>query len=398
LRLCLFTDTLGDINGVSRFIRDIADQALESSRDLTVLTSTRFEIPGRPNLLNFPPPAAMRIPRYRNLEVVLPPLRPLLRAAGQFRPDAIHISTPGPVGWAGRVAARRLRIPLLGVYHTDFPAYIQRLFNDDPLTDATESFMAWFYRPFSAVFTRSADYADSIARLGIPRHRITRLRPGINTALFAPEHRDDGVWRRLGVPSTGVKVIYCGRVSVEKNLPLLCRTWKTLKARLSAGEAQLIIVGDGPYRAEMERELSGHDTHFLGFRHGQELSALYASADLCVFPSTTDTLGQVVMEAQSSGLPVLVTDKGGPKEVVQHQRTGLVLPHDRPGAWADAIIGLIRDHERRRAIGAAATASIAPMTIRASFDHWWAVHESACAKREAGDNPAPVRAPEPALI
>jgi glycosyltransferase involved in cell wall biosynthesis len=392
MRVCLFTDTLGDINGVSRFIRDAAECALGSGRDLRVFTSTRFEVPPGANLYNFPPPLAGRIPRYENLEIVLPPARAMLRAAAAMKPDVIHISTPGPVGLVGALAARRLKIPVLGVYHTDFPAYIGRLFESPPLTGATTRYMRRFYRGFHAVFSRSADYAASIERLGVAAERITRLRPGINTDTFSPRHRDPGIWERHGVPAGGVKALYCGRISIEKNLPLLTRTWRTVSASFApltvapahrltgSSPAQLIIIGDGPYRAQMQQELRDTPTHFFGFRHGEELSALYASADCFVFPSLTDTLGQVVMEAQSSGLPVLVSDKGGPKEVVKHGITGLVLPSERPRAWAEALLALINDGPRRQQMGRAAAESIRPMTIGASFEHWWEVHEAAVSR------------------
>lgn len=139
----------------------------------------------------------------------------------------------------------------------------------------------------------------------------------------------------------------------------------------------LVVVGDGPYRARMEQELAGCRAVFAGFRHGRELSAIYASSDLFVFPSATDTLGQVVMEAQSSGLPVLVSDRGGPREVLREGQTGLVLPASSPGPWAEAIRALLADDARRLAMGRAAHESIQPMTIRHSFDHFWELHERA---------------------
>ena len=114
-----------------------------------------------------------------------------------------------------------------------------------------------------------------------------------------------------------------------------------------------------------------------------------------VFPSTTDTLGQVVMEAQSSGLPVIVSDQGGPKEVVGHDRTGFVLSADDPDAWAEAIVGLAADPERRRRMGRAAHEAIAPMSIARSFDHFWESHERACRERVDGVAPATNRANEP---
>lgn len=388
-RILLFTDTLGDVNGVSRFIRNIGDEALARGRDLHIITSTRFDIPERANIHNVRPIAAMRMPKYEQLELVLPPLLPLLRLADRMQPTAIHISTPGPVGMIGVLAARMLRVPVLGVYHTDFPAYIDRLFQDQGFTWACGRYMSAVYTRFARVFTRSADYAESLERLGVERARIVRLRPGIDTTAFNTAHRDEGIWERLGSRAR-VRILYVGRVSVEKNLPMLAKVWSRIHA--SIPDAELVIVGDGPYRAEMERELAGKHARFLGFRHGQELSAIYATSDIFAFPSTTDTLGQVVMEAQSSGMPVLVTDEGGPKEVVRDGITGHVLPAADIDAWGRALATLVRDDARRRDMGEAAHESMREYSIGRSFEHFWEVHEEAARGAAAGParNAAPL--------
>lgn len=391
MRVLLFTDTLGDVNGVSRFILGAARRARDTARDLTVVTSTRFRVPDEPNIVNFAPVLAGAMPRYENLELVLPPAGRMLRHAAEARPDVIHVSTPGPVGMVGRLAARRLGVPLLGVYHTDFPAYIDRLFDDAAYTWATRGVMRRFYRPFARIFTRSADYRDSLVALGIEPRRLLPLRPGIDTDAFHVRHRDPGIWDRLVGAAGGasrrdgssagapVRVLSVGRVSVEKNLPLLTRVWRRVDAecRRRGLDAELVVVGDGPYRAAMERELAGCSARFLGFRHGPELSAIYASADLFVFPSTTDTLGQVVMEAGASGLPVIVSDKGGPKEVVEDGRTGLVLDADAPDLWVRSIMALIADAPRRAAMGRAGHEAMRARTFAASFDHFWGAHAEA---------------------
>lgn len=384
LSVALVTDTLGDINGVCRFIQNTARQAGATGRDLRVYTSTRFPVPELSNVLNFPPVLAGKMPRYENLELVLPPARAMLRALLEQRPDVIHVSTPGPVGMVGLVAARRLGVPVLGVYHTDFPAYIERLLEDPVCTFASRVHMKLVYRRFAKVFTRSEDYRQSLDSLGIPRERMETLRPGIDIGLFHPRHRDAGVWGKMrGVSATSVKALYCGRVSVEKNMALLAQAWKVAAAELSAKgiEAELIVVGDGPSRETLQRELDPVGGRFLGFRHAQELSALYASSDLFLFPSTTDTLGQVVMESQASGLPVIVTDQGGPKEVVRDGETGLVLPGDDAGRWGRAIVELMSDGERRRAMGRAAHGFMQDYSFGASFEHYWAVHEAVAATR-----------------
>jgi glycosyltransferase involved in cell wall biosynthesis len=316
------------------------------------------------------------MPGYANLEVVLPPVRRMLAYVRELRPDVIHVSTPGPVGLVGRLAARRLRVPLVGTYHTDFPAYVDRLFDDAALTWIAGRATRWFYRPFDRVLARSAASAAALHSVGITMDRVATLPAGIDTVAFHPRHRDPALWRRLVVRTESVKVLYVGRISVEKNMPTLARVWPEVRRRATARgcDADLIVVGDGPYREPMERELGG--VHFLGFRHGPELSAIYASADLFVFPSVTDTLGQAVMEAQASGVPAIVSDRGGPKETVLDGTTGWVLP-DEPRAWTESIAGLVADPARRVAFGAAAHAAMRPRTFAASFEHFWSEHEAA---------------------
>jgi glycosyltransferase involved in cell wall biosynthesis len=282
-------------------------------------------------------------------------------------------------------------LPLLGTYHTDFPAYIDHLFEDAACSWICTRVMKWFYRPFDRIFTRSDDYARSVAALGIDPGRIPRLLPGIDTDAFHVRYRDESVWERLGVPRGAPKALYVGRVSVEKNLPLLTRVWKLVSATGGGpGEAPvLVIVGDGPYRKQMEAELAGKRAHFLGFKHGVELSTIYASSDLFAFPSTTDTLGQVVMEAQSAGLPVIVTDQGGPSEVVNAQehaeQTGYVLPAEDVDAWRRTMVQLLSDASLRRTLGERGHRKIQPMSIRHSFEHFWEEHEGAVAVGSRGD-------------
>lgn len=378
VRVALFTDTLGDVNGVSRFLNDIADRALENGRSLRILTSTRMPVPDLPNIQNIRPRAACRLPGYGDLEAVLPPVRRLFRAARASAPDVIHISTPGPVGYAGRWIASRLGVPLAGVYHTDFPAYVDHLFDDAALAHLADAAMRRFYKPFRKVFSRSSEYHASLERLGIDAGRQIRLRPGINIDRFHPRFRNNRIWAEVGIPVGGTKVLYVGRVSLEKNMPLLITAWQRFRALAPRSNAQLVIVGDGPYCAAMESALSGLNAHFLGFRHGEVLSSLYASSDLFLFPSTTDTLGQVVLEAQASGVPVMVTDTGGPKEVVLHgdeTPSGFVLSAHDPTLWAMQLLRLTEHPVRLAPMGLAAHRYAGRFSIQDSFDHFWESHE-----------------------
>lgn len=386
LCVSLFTDTLGDVNGVCRFIQNVADRAQATGRDLQAITSTALPLETRPNVFNFAPVFHAKMPGYDTLDITLPPLLPILRHVEKHLPDVIHISTPGPVGLIGLIAARMLRVPVTGVYHTDFPAYIDRLFDDFTFTSACEWYMRWFYSGFKSVLTRSAEYTASLTRLGLDPARVKPLMPGFEAARFNPRFRDETIWSRLeaqcgasarGLSRPGFKVLYVGRVSVEKNIPLLIEVWKGVAkaARRTALPVDLLIVGDGPDRAKAEKDLRGTHAHFLGFRHAEELSAIYASSDLFVFPSVTDTLGQVVMEAQASGLPVLVTDRGGPKEVVRHNATGHVLSPDDPEAWSRLILEYAEHPQRAREVGLAAAESMLAYDMAHSFEHFWNEHE-----------------------
>ncbi|MEM8756854.1 MAG: glycosyltransferase [Planctomycetota bacterium] len=401
MKVSLFTDTLGDVNGVSRFIQNAASFARNTGRDLEVITSTTFDVPDAPNIHNFEPNFATSMPKYENLQIVLPPVVRMLRHLDKHQPDVIHISTPGPVGLVGYIAAKMLRVPVLGVYHTDFPAYVDHLFEDQGFTWATSKFMNWFYKPFWAIFTRSEDYVDALENLGLDREHCLSLQPGVDTETFNVRFRDEQYFPKLGDEGSlrkesktkqTVRVLFVGRVSIEKNLPLLSKVWKQVDARCRDRglDAELVIVGDGPYRKEMERELKGTSTRFLGFRHGEELSTIYASADLFAFPSTTDTLGQVVMEAQASGTPVLVTDKGGPQEVVEHGTTGFVLPSTDIAPWIEKLETLIAANATRRSMGEKAYDKMQTMSLPASFEHFWQVHLDAWHRHLAEINIRPI--------
>lgn len=385
LRVLKFTDTLADINGVCRFIQNIAQTAHDTNHDLRVFTSTRMEMPEVDNLVNFEPFFAMKMPKYDTLDLALPPLVSMLRAALEYQPNVIHISTPGPVGAVGMLAAKLMRVPIVGVYHTDFPAYIDELFDNRVCSWACRMQMRLFYKQFRFIFSRSSDYASRLVEIGLDEHKLVRLIPGFDNTRFDATLRDQQIWESHGISTQSVKAVFCGRVSTEKNLPMLVSIWPEIRRRVEESnpgkQIELIIIGDGPYRKEMQTKLANHGAHFLGFKHGTELAALYASCDLFLFPSTTDTLGQVVMESQASGLPVIITDQGGPKEVVDDQHspdpTACIIPIDNTQGWIDTVVELAIDDARRKRMGDAGVKAMKNYTFAASFDHYWQIHELA---------------------
>ncbi len=380
LRVGLFTDTLDDINGVGRFIRDMGAQAERGGRNLTIHTCSthpRFELPNRKN---FSPLLAREMPYYKDLTLTIPPILEVLEWADRKQFDAVHLSTPGPMGLCGWLVARMLRVPVLGTYHTDFPKYVEHLTRDHRMVRGTVGYMKWFYSHMAAVFSRSAEYRFSLGDLGVAEERILGIQPGVDTSKFNPSKADGGIWSRHGVREPR-RLLYCGRVSVEKNLPMLVEVFHKLRTRRQ--DVALVMVGDGPYLAEMKQALTGTPAYFLGYRDDAELAPLYAGSDLLAFPSTTDTLGQVVLEAQACGLPVLVSDEGGPQGQMENEVTGLVLPGRDASKWVNAIDRLFNDEALRAGMGRSAAARLQRRDLGKTFEAFWAEHVKLVAPAEA---------------
>lgn len=377
MRVALFTDTLGDINGVARFIRTAAHHASANHLPLAVFASTRKPLDPAPNIFNSPPLLARPMPLYPQLDLTLPSARSLVSAARDFHPDLVHISTPGPVGLIGRRFALKHSLPLLGTYHTDFPAYLAHLSRSEPLANITRDYLRWFYAPFARVLTRSRQYQFAIKQLDIANDRIAPFPAGIDLEAFNPRFADDAIWLTIpGARASSFKALYVGRISVEKNLPLLTSIWSRACARLAADgiDAQLIIVGEGPYQPPMRAATDPQSVVFTGVQRGRELAALYASSNLFLFPSITDTLGQAVIEAQASGLPAIVSTIGGPASIIHHGETGYTLNTLDESAWINHITTLAREPARAKQMGQHAAAAAQSLGFAASFEAFWTVH------------------------
>jgi glycosyltransferase involved in cell wall biosynthesis/predicted metal-dependent phosphoesterase TrpH len=390
LKVGLFTDTLDEINGVARFLRDMGAQAQRCGRALVIHTCAEappLDVPGRKN---FVPLLSRPLPWYPEPKLNLPPVLEVLEWADRQQFDAIHVSTPGPMGLCGWLAARMLRVPLLGTYHTDFPAYVDHLTRDHRITNGTVAYLKWLCGQMHSVFSRSNAYHFSLRDLGACDDKIVTLPPGVDTARFHPGQRDPGAWSERGVREPR-RLLYCGRVSVEKNLPVLAEAFRGL-CQLRR-DAALVVAGDGPYLEAMRRALKGLPAYFLGYQDDRRLAPLYAGADLFVFPSRTDTLGQVVMEAQASGLPALVASEGGPKEIVADGSTGLVLPGNDPARWRQAMSELLDDEPRRHRMARAAAQRAERFSLARTFDAFWSRHALAVAGAPADDQDAMPLAP-----
>lgn len=375
MKVILFTDTIGDFNGVSRFLQDMAELAWERGDDLQIVTSTRKYCPKAENIHNFSPRFRIPMPFYKELDLAFPHRSTIEDFVKEHRPDLIHISTPGPVGIVGRKIAKKYEIPMLGTYHTDFPAYIYDNTGLQLLKKLTDRWMKHFYKPFIHIFSRSAIYGDIMQQdIGISSDKISYIRPGTNLKRFSPCYIKEGLWESYGVNEDTVKVLYVGRISKEKNVPYLLDTWALFKECYPHLNVELVMVGEGNQKKRAV-EMRAKGVHYLGPIIGKELSRVYASSDLFVFPSVTDTLGQVVMESAASALPIIVSTTGGPKSLINpHPRSGYALDIVSE-IWVEHIRLLVENKELRKSLGESGQSYMQTLPIENSYKDFIGVHK-----------------------
>jgi glycosyltransferase involved in cell wall biosynthesis len=348
VRAMVFTDTFDETNGVAAAMRRLRDIAAERGEPITVVVA-RDQACDEPGLLALAPDWSVPLPAYERIELRFPALLELLDRVESEAPDVIHVATPGPLGLCGMLAARLLGLPLIGSYHTELGPYALHLTHDALVAETTGAFVDWFYRQCDVVLAPTQVVADALADRGVGG-RVATWGRSVDAELFQPERRSES--RRLELLGDGdLLLLSVGRVSAEKRLDVLLAAIERLRAERPG--ARLVIAGDGPVRAELEDSAPDGVT-FLGELHGRQLAELYACADVFCFPSTTDTFGQVLLEAGASGLPAVAAQAGGTLELVQHERTGL---HVRPGdvdEMAGALRRLADDPELRARLGRSA--------------------------------------------
>ena len=364
-----FTDTLEDVNGVANTIRRMSAAGVAAGKDLVVVTSrATIHIKDIP-IKNFTPIGEFELPEYELQKLSFPPLLDILEYVQREKFTEIIISTPGPVGIAALIAAKILGLRTSGIYHTDFPQYVRILTDDSFLETLTWSFMQAFYSQLDLLYANSEHYRDCWAARGIPKERIHILPRGLDTQLFSPAKRERAIWEPFAIQHEEVVLLYVGRVSKEKDLDLLAAAHRNLRQR--GLPVKLVLVGDGPYLKHLQN--TEPDIFFTGYLSGEELAKAFASADVFAFPSTTDTFGNVILEAMASGLPCVVSDQGGPRELVQEGKTGLITKALDVTEFTEALVRLVRDSDLRQAMAQNARRAVELRDWNAAFEKFWAL-------------------------
>lgn len=366
-----FTDTLEDVNGVATTIRKMTSAGAAAGKELVVVTSRSdlrvCDIP----IKNFPPIGEFELPEYELQKLSFPPILQMLDYVQRERFTEIIISTPGPVGLTGLLAAKMLNLQTSGIYHTDFPQYIRILTEDSFLESMAWRYMHWFYGQLDTVFVNSEEYRQSWIKRGFDPAKLKILPRGLDTELFHPARRDPTFFEKFGVTNGEVRLLYVGRISREKDLDLLAAAYRRL--RNEGLPIELFVVGHGPYSEAFAKSLP--EAHFTGYLAGEELASAYASADIFVFPSTTDTFGNVILEAQACGVPVVISDSGGPKELVQDKANGLITKSHDVDDLVSAIRVLATNSAMRQRMGEFARSSVIDRSWPSAFKKFWAATE-----------------------
>lgn len=311
-----------------------------------------------PETLRLP---GFRIPGYPQLQGGWPARRAVLAQWRLARPDLVHIVTEGPLGYSALRAARRLSIPVSTSFHTNFQQY-SRHYRIGWLAAPIMAYLRHFHNQGVQTLVPTGELAEHLQSLGFRRTQV--LARGIDTSLFSPHRRDPALRERWGVAPRSLAVLYVGRLAAEKNLELAIAAFQSI--RRVRPDARLILVGDGPMTSRLRAR---HPAFvYCGMRQGEDLAAHYASADLFLFPSLTETFGNVVLEAMASGLAVAAFDYAAARAHVEPGLSGLLAPFGDADAFVAAATALARDADALEAMGQAARRGMARLDSEHIYD------------------------------
>lgn len=304
------------------------------------------------------------LPPYPDIRLSWPDYSAVREAIQRFRPDLVHCTTEFVIGRMGQIAARRAGVPIATSYHTDFGKYA-RAYGVPWLQNTVEGFLTRFHRRAVRTYTPSVAARSELWRMGVESVEVWGR--GVDTSTFNPARRSPPMRERL----TGERAftfLHVGRLAAEKSVHVLLDAYAALEARVPPGTTKLVIAGHGP-EARNLRRIAPASAVFIGnLDRTHELPALYASADAFVFASTTETLGLVVLEAMSSGLPVIATPAGGVSDHLVDGENGIAFPAHDTEACARAMFTLFSDRELGRRLGAGARSTAMNLTWEAELD------------------------------
>jgi glycosyltransferase involved in cell wall biosynthesis/predicted metal-dependent phosphoesterase TrpH len=350
LRVALVADAVGGMHGVTHTLDELRERGVPGFE--VEVVGTDHNVDRRLSAV-----AEVDIPFYAGLRVGVPSLPAIVEALAEGRYDLVHLCSPGPSGAAAGVIARLMGVPVLGSYHTELAVYAGLRTQDPGLELAARLAVGAFYGQCSRVLSPSPASDEVLRAMGIADERIGRWDRGVDLGRFSPARRVENL-----LPGE-INVLYSGRLTEEKGADLLAEAF--LAARKRDPRLHLVLAGGGPEEDVLRARLGEHAT-FLGWLEGDALATAYASADVFLFASRTDTFGQVLLEAQASGLPVIAVAEGGPTSIVSEGVTGRLCAADA-GALAAAVNELADQPLQRERLACSALEAVSERTWERSL-------------------------------
>lgn len=279
------------------------------------------------------------IPKYPQLKLGLPSKKALLKAWSNRRPDVVHIATEGPLGWSALQAAHILRLPVTSDFRTNFHSYCQH-YGVGWLSKPIVAYLRKFHNRTALTMVPTTALKHQLESVGFKNLRVVAR--GVDTQLFHPDKRSEALRASWGVSPNTVVLLSVGRLAAEKNLDLTLQSYRAIQATGKA--VKLVIAGDGPLREATQAKCP--DAIFVGMCTHQQLAAVYASADVLLFPSLTETFGNVTLESLASGTPVLAYDCAAAGEFIVHQQNGWLAPSDEPRSFIEHALAISADSSK----------------------------------------------------
>jgi phosphatidylinositol alpha 1,6-mannosyltransferase len=363
VRIALFSEVYWPmVSGVGVTLLRLTKALQERGHQVRVYSATYALPPGEPDRPEVHRSPSVPLFLYPDVQWAFPRLRDVVEDLGQFQPDVVHVATEFALGLAGLKAAKQLKLPVIASAHTDYDRYATRYGVDWALRLGWH-YLRWFYGQAYRVLCPSSVYQEHLHRRGVIHTGIWSR--GVDPREFHPRFRSEEYRTALGVKPEDLLVTYIGRIAREKNLKQLLSAWESLADE--RGSAQLALVGRGPLEEEIRRrQMPG--VHVLGLMHERALAEAYASADIFVFPSATETFGNSLLEAMGSGLPCLAAGAAGVMEFARHARNAWLVQPNSSAALADGLRRLIDDGDLRRKLAAGGLATAVERTWDVVYD------------------------------
>ncbi|MDI3400544.1 glycosyltransferase family 1 protein [Pseudomonas sp. V88_4] len=346
LNITLISETFPpEINGVANTLGRLCDGLRARGHRVELVRPRQADDPQRTEDDSLLLCRGWPLPGYPGLQWGQSSMHKLLRRWTRQRPDVLYIATEGPLGLSALRAARRLGIAVVSGFHTNFQQYTHQ-YGLGLLTRLLTHYLRWFHNRSALTLVPSVSQRLELER----RHfeRLSLMSRGVDSQLFHPAKRLNALREQWGLGEQDIAVIHIGRLAPEKNLGLLKRSFEKLASTYPQLKLKLIVVGDGPQRMALENELP--EAVFCGSQRGEALAAHYASGDVFLFPSLTETFGNVVLEALASGLGVVAYDQAAAAQHIRHGYNGvLAMPGDEE-AFCEAAAWLLEEDERLRCV------------------------------------------------